>query len=439
MPKIKPKPEFSVTDFDRIPHEERFFSGVRESAEGLASFYGFEPIHLSLLEGVKSFGPLMRAGFFDERYPISCKSATGTDMLLNPSLSLSALRAYMGHKMNDLPHPLKFSFSGESFFSHNRAKGDIHSLAEWGLVMIGEEGPIAEAEIIQIIWKQLAGSGLESPPLEFRINAVGCSDCRPSFRSHFVAHFRSRAHRLCKNCKRHLKKNSTKILACEEEQCRMLAAGAPQLLDFLCEMCKKHLRGILEFLDEAKIPYVLDTKFFRDGSWYNLVIFECSYMAEFHHGEGEHVEAKKKKFVLMEGGRISKAGELIVGRKLDAAAAVLLPRSLQTVLSTKNIQTYGAIKPKVFLAQLGDLAKRKSLNLIEMLRTGGISLQESLGRDSVKSQLKVAEKVGAEIALILGQKEALDNTVIVREIGSGIQETIPQEKLIDFLNRKLTK
>ena len=76
---------------------------------------------------------------------------------------------------------------------------------------------------------------------------------------------------------------------------------------------------------------------------------------------------------------------------------------------------------------------------IEALREGGISVQESLGRDSVKSQLKVAERVGAEIALILGQKEALDDTIIVRELRSGIQETIPQEKLIEFLKKRLKR
>jgi len=88
---------------------------------------------------------------------------------------------------------------------------------------------------------------------------------------------------------------------------------------------------------------------------------------------------------------------------------------------------------------LGDLAKRKSFTLLETLRAGGIIVRESLGRDSIKVQLKIVERSGCRHALIIGQKEALDGTVIVRETESGIQETIPQEKLIDFLKRKLKK
>jgi len=94
---------------------------------------------------------------------------------------------------------------------------------------------------------------------------------------------------------------------------------------------------------------------------------------------------------------------------------------------------------KIFLVHLGELAKRKGLALLEGLRAAGVEARESLGRDSIKSQLKVAEKSGAVIALILGQKEALDNTIIVREIQSGIQETIPQEKLVEFLKKRLKK
>ena len=140
--------------------------------------------------------------------------------------------------------------------------------------------------------------------------------------------------------------------------------------------------------------------------------------------------------VLAEGGRMSRVGEILAGRRLDVVCGVTVLDTLEGALHENRAQ-FDPEKPKVYLAQLGDLAKRKSLELLEALRAGGISAYESLGRDSVKSQLKVAEKMGAQMALILGQKEALDNTIIVREIQSGIQETIAQEKLVEFLKRKL--
>lgn len=452
-----------INHFDRLPTRERFFSKIKELFSNVAAFYGFEHIHTSLLENPKTLLPVQRAGFLEERLPIICKTPAGVDLALRPAGILGVLRGYISHKLNDLPHPLKFLFQGESFFLYNnRSAGtQIRSLPEWGVCMIGEEGPIGEAEIIQVMWKSFERAGIDTSALDLKINATGCSECRPSFRSGYMAHFRPRAHRLCKYCKKYLKRAPIKILSCEEDQCHLLSQNAPQVLDYLCEVCKKHLRGVLEFLDEAKISYFLEPRFFKDGSLYSSLIFEYIFktapptttpipLSEIPVGQEvneqpqpavlpvpEVIPAAKEIVTLAEGGRVSRVGELMVGRRLDVVAGAVMLGVLEEILVKKGM--FGQEKPKVFLTQLGDLAKRKSLGLIESLRAGGITVQESLGRDSVKSQLKVAERVGAEIALILGQKEALDNTIIVREINSGIQETVSQEKLVEFLKRKLRK
>ncbi|HBW56152.1 TPA: hypothetical protein DEF58_02900 [Candidatus Azambacteria bacterium] len=100
-----------------------------------------------------------------------------------------------------------------------------------------------------------------------------------------------------------------------------------------------------------------------------------------------------------------------------------------------------AVKPRtrIFLAQIGDLAKKKSLKLFEEFRKNNIGASESFGRDSIKAQLRVADRLGAELALIIGQKEALDNTVILREMQSGTQEIIPIAKIIDAVKKRLKK
>lgn len=465
--KIKSVSQEFVHFLDRMPEREVFSSRRKDAFRAIAGFYGFEQIRVSPVEEYKTLLPLSRAGLFEERPPFLCKSVTGMDMAVNFSPLIGLLRAYRSHKMNDFPHPLKLMFDGD--YAWLSRAGEMRSCSEFGFAMVGEEGPIAEAEIIQIICKSLEESGIHSEALELKVNATGCSECRQSFRSAFTSYFRPKAHRLCKNCKRHFKKNPTKILFCEEDQCKMLAQNAPQIIDYLCEICKRHLRGLLEFLDEAKIPYFLDTKFFKDGTPLGMLVFEISIRKKEEQKPVEvlpvetpiateavtvaadvvshptavlvpetavqPVQEEIKIIRLAFGGRASKAGELIVGRKLDVACGIIDLDGLGRALGKRMISE----GPRVFLAQLGDLAKKKSLALLENMRLGGISVQESLGRDSVKSQLKIAEKIGAEIALIFGQKEALDGTIIVREIQSGIQETIPQEKLIEFLKRKLRR
>lgn len=426
----------------------------------LASFYGFEELKTGVLEDPHFFTPLTKGGLMAERQSILARTRSGKEVFLRPSLTLSLVRSYLTQKMNDLPHPLKFHSEGESF-SLSPNKGEAITVSpEFVLLMIGEEGPVAEAEILHVLWKGLLKSGFDIEKLSVRINAAGCASCRSSFRSSFLSHFRSKTPRFCRNCKKHLRRAPTKILVCEDEKCRMVVSHHPQILDFLCEACKKHLRVFLEFLDEIPIPYFLDPRFFKENSPYSVLIFEialCDNLSQEggenkspHLPAGPHVKSfdaeagyserwgdKERRLVLSEGGRLSGATELMAGKKLDVAGGVLFMHTLGALFKEGNADGQKGID--IFFAQLGELAKRKSIGIIEVLRQNGVDVRESLGRDSVKSQLKVAERLGSKIALILGQKEALDGTIILREMDSGIQETIPQERLVEFLKKKLKK
>ncbi len=434
--------------YNRLPEREAVVTYLDSIAAELAGFYGFEKIATSVVDEAKPLVALIKAKLFEERMLVIWKMRIGEEMALRPSGALALLRSYVTLKMNDLPHPLKFSFEGESFFLRsdrgNPAGLRMERVEERGLMMIGEDTAIAEAEIIFCFWKMLTGIGIPGHALQLTVNAIGCTQCRGHFRSSFLAYFRTRGQRLCRNCRRDLKRLPTRVMLCEEEKCRMLVHGAPQVLDFLCETCKKHLRGVLEFLDEAGVPYFLDSRLFREGSWFSQFVFEIALRPELlvssqsHEGGESSALANKKAVLLAEGGRISYAGELIVGRRIDAVSGIIMRNVLERVCGEQRLDPELPVRQKVFLVQLGDLAKRKSLGLMEILRQGGIGVLESLGRDSVKSQLKVAERVEAEIALILGQKEALDNTVIVRDVDSGMQETVPQEKLVEFLKRRMS-
>jgi histidyl-tRNA synthetase len=193
------------------------------------------------------------------------------------------------------------------------------------------------------------------------------------------------------------------------------------------------LRGILEFLEESKIPYSLDHSLFFEGLWYDTAVFEFAYLEPTEEGKAS------KHILLAEGGRMMRAGEAAYGKRLDVVGGAVFVDRLEQILIDKGKLGLGQKKSEIFFAHLSDAAKKKSLPILEELRQGGMSVEESLGRDSIKSQLHIAERVNAKIALILGQKEALDGTIIVRETESGIQETIPQDRLIEFLKRKLKR
>ncbi|MFH0890404.1 MAG: His/Gly/Thr/Pro-type tRNA ligase C-terminal domain-containing protein, partial [Candidatus Liptonbacteria bacterium] len=92
---------------------------------------------------------------------------------------------------------------------------------------------------------------------------------------------------------------------------------------------------------------------------------------------------------------------------------------------------------KVFFIHVGEMAKKKSLCIIENLRSAGISVAESLGRDSLKAQLKTADKEGIELALILGQRELFEESIIVRDLRNSLQETVSLSKLVEEVRKRL--
>src|SRR3989338_3202322 len=179
--KVQEKEAFQISD--RLPDQERLVRKAEGYMETVANFYGFEEIATSFIESPRFLHAALKSGCFEENLPVVCKTSDGSEILLRPSGALGILRAYVTHKMNDLPHPVKLLFKGESFFTTSKgAHAQIKSAPEWGLVMIGEVGPIAEAEIMQIFWKSFEGMGIQSENLSIRINATSCGECRSSFR-----------------------------------------------------------------------------------------------------------------------------------------------------------------------------------------------------------------------------------------------------------------
>lgn len=426
-----------LVKFDRSFPKERTIGLLRNELDRVADFYGFAKVYLSPIENNRFFIPLVKAGLLEEKQLVICKNRTGEIFLLRPSSALSFLRFYITNQMVDLPHPLKLMVEVEGFgWRKDKDSSGLTLRPEWSLFMVGEGGVVAEAEILHVIWRSLQESGIPPEKIEIRMNAWGCKDCQQGYRLALASYLRSRLARLCKNCKRNLRNNPTDIFLCQEEKCKIVTGNAPLNLDFLCDTCKRYLRELLEFLDEFKVSYFLDARFFRGRSYFNKMGWEIAGLRakDAPVAEGGHGE----KYVFGEGGGLSRAASILADRDTQVFSGTVFLDSLESFVFHEKIVLTGFLPPpRLFLIQLGMLAKRKSFGLLEELRKGGFSVAESLSKDAIKSQLKSAENLGTETSLILGQKEAIDKTVIVRDTQSGIQETIPQDKLVEFLNKKL--
>jgi histidyl-tRNA synthetase len=220
--------------------------------------------------------------------------------------------------------------------------------------------------------------------------------------------------------------NPLRVLDCKEDKCLQVSVAAPQSVDHLCEECRVHFKSLLEYLDELDLPYTINPRLVRGLDYYTKTVFEIWSGSE----EG-------RKNALGGGGRYDGLVKLLGGEETPALGFALGVERLIIEMKRVQAKPHKWPKPKVFLAQLGEMAKKKSLRLFSELEKNGILVAESFGRGSLKSQLRVANKLEVEMTLILGQKEALDGTVIIKNMISGEQETVSSEKLIDLVKRKL--
>lgn len=439
---------------DILPEEQRVWEKLYKEIREISVYYGFERIDTPHFEHTELFttGTGLATDIVTKQM-YSFRTRGGDQLTLRPEGTPPIMRAFFEHGMLNLPQPVKLYYTG-SFFRHETPqRGRFREFRQWGLELLGEEDAVAEAQTVQIFYSFFNELGV--PGIIFEVNSVGCRTCRPHYRSELSGYYRSRVKGLCKNCKERFRQNPMRLLDCKEEKCQIVRKGAPQFLDHLCEDCKNHFKLFLEFLDDAELPYLLNPYLVRGIDYYTRTVFEVFAVtgeekaADRTENAAEEKSEKPpetaeiigegRRLALGGGGRYDDLAELVGGKTVPAAGGALGLDRIILAWKAAGIKLPEPAHPKVFLAQLGELAKRKSFILIEILRKSGISMAESLGRDSIKSQLNIADRAGAEYALIVGQKEALDGTIILREMSSGNQETVPQDKLIETLKRRLRR
>jgi len=424
----KPKFQTPTGMHDILPEDQRYFQKIQSTCEDVANFYGFQRIETPILETAELFSRgLGLATDVVQKQMFSFRSKGGDYLTLRPEQTASIARAYIEQGMQNLPQPVKFWYLGPYFRYEHPQSGRFRQFWQFGFEVLGEESSVLDAQIIQIFYNILGELKLKNLIIE--INSIGDSQCRPYYKKLLASYFKSRETALCSDCRRRLRENPLRILDCKEEKCQPVKAQAPQILDHLCESCHRHFREVLEFLDELELPYHLNPYLVRGLDYYTKTVFEIVDDSP----EGKDLGT------LVGGGRYDTLVKILGGKETPAVGGAGGVERIIQLMKTKAIRLSKERKVEVFLAQLGDLAKRKSLKLIEDFREAKILVGESLGRDSLKAQLKMADRFGARYSLILGQKEALEGTIILRDMVSGRQETVKLDKAVREIGKRLKK
>jgi histidyl-tRNA synthetase len=311
-------------------------------------------------------------------------------------------------------------------FRHDRPQlGRYRQFTQIGFETIGgQNDPVYDAEIISIASDFLMALKIKNASLN--VNSVGCRICRPIYKKQLQNYYRNHETELCPDCVRRLKTNPLRLLDCKEPACVTLKEKAPNFLDKLCVVCSGHFKIVLEYLDEAKISYALDNTLVRGLDYYSRTVFEIV-------ADGPEAGLGS----LVGGGRYDYLMEMIGGHMTPALGFASGVERLIAVMKARGIEFPAHNGHKIFLAHAGELAKKKAFALVRKLRSDGLKVVEALAKESLSAQLKAADKENIGLALILGQKEIYEESVILRDLKSGAQEAVPLSRIVAEVKKRL--
>ncbi|HUC01500.1 MAG TPA: histidine--tRNA ligase [Candidatus Paceibacterota bacterium] len=410
---------------DVLPSDEPYWEKIESVVRSLASAYGFSRIEPPVLEFADLYNKTSGEGsdvVQKEMYTLRTKG--GDFLALRPEYTPGVARAYMQNGLSRLGQPQKLWAMGPVFRHERPQLGRARQFTQIEFNTLGGvNDPIYDAEIIAL-FSDLLGE-LKIKNVTLRVNSIGCRVCRPLYKKQLASYYKNHESDLCEDCKTRLKTDPLKLLDCKEPQCIALKEKAPSFLDKLCVMCSSHFKLVLEYLDEVGISYELDPHLVRGLDYYSRTVFEM-------YAEGDEAQIG----ALPAGGRYDYLMETIGGHLTPAIGGACGVERLIAVLRAKEIAFNGRSGKRVFLAHAGDLAKKKAFAILKDLRGRGFLVTESLAKESLAAQLKVADKEGIALALILGQKEIYENTIIIRDLVNGLQEAVPMEKLGEEIKKR---
>ncbi|MBI3251297.1 MAG: histidine--tRNA ligase [Candidatus Andersenbacteria bacterium] len=415
---------------DILPQEQKYWEYVIENARSFLRGWYFQPIDTPIFEetalfarGVGEETDIVTKEMFELK-----NRGQGAHYSLRPEPTAPIARAFIEHGMRTWPRPIKLFTIGPVFRYERPQAGRWRQLHQIDMEIFGSSAPITDAQLIYVMHLFFKSLGLED--YHVLINALGEPAERKPYLKLLKEHYRRNRSKLCRDCKIRLVKNPLRLLDCKEEKCQQVANTAPRLLEYLSEASRAHFEATLGMLETLQVPHQVTPGLVRGLDYYTHTVFEFVPKTLSESGGQQSSFAG--------GGRYNGLVKELGGRDMPAVGSGIGIERLIDRIKAEGIELTTTDKPHIFVAQLGDAAKLVALEVMKELREADIPFAESIFRDGMQMQLKLADRLQVQWALIIGQKEVLDKTVILRNMESGMQEVVTREKLVDELQKRLS-
>jgi len=407
---------------DILPGEVELWQQIEKHAVSLFEDFGFREIRIPIMERTELFARSIGEDTdIVEKEMYTFPDRKGDLLTLRPEATASIVRSYIQHKLYAKDPVRKFYTIGPMFRRERPQKGRYRQFYQINAEVFGIDSALMDAQLIFMLTTLF--SRLSVTDIESHINSLGCPLCRPNFKTALSEFLASTADKLCSDCTRRHQRNPLRVLDCKVPSCKEALVGTPSMLDFLCPECMRQFEILKDALDRLNVPYVIDNRLVRGLDYYTRTTFEIKTGLL---GAQDAVAG---------GGRYDGLVKALGGPDLPATGfAIGLDRLAELVAMSK---AHKARQFDIFVAALGEKSKQMAFEWTCALGLEGIQVEMEMGDRSLKSQMKRAHKLMAKHVLIVGEKELEQGAVILRNMDTKNQVSIPIENLVENVKAQL--
>lgn len=406
--------------YDILPEDAVLWQYIEENIREICELYGYGEIRMPVFENTDLFS----RGVGDTTDVVQKEMYTFTDkgnrsITLRPEGTAGVVRSVLEHSLLAGALPLKLFYTITCYRNEKPQAGRYREFRQFGVEAFGSSDNSLDAEIISLAVTFLKRMGLKG--LKVKINSIGCPKCRAEYNNALKAYLKEHLSELCPTCNTRFEKNPMRIIDCKEEKCKAAAAGAPRLLNYICDECKEHFEGLKSNLELMGIDYEIDTDIVRGLDYYTKTVFEIT---------SDDLGAQS---TVCGGGRYDGLVEQLGGQPTPGIGFGLGIERLIICMKAQGVDMPSKKVQKIFVCNMGDDAKAFVIKLVNDLRKAGVSASCDNMKKSLKAQMKYADKIKSEYTVIIGDNEIQSGVCNIKNMTTGENTEIKISEIENFL------
>ncbi|GAA6309433.1 histidine--tRNA ligase [Intestinibacter bartlettii] len=410
---------------DITPKDVYKWHYVEKKFREICALYGYEEIRTPIFEHTEVFARSVG----DTTDVVQKEMYSFTDrgdrqLSLKPEGTAGVIRSFIENKMYADTQPTKLYYITPCFRYERPQAGRQRQFHQFGIEVLGSDGPSVDAEVISLAVQFFNEMGLKN--LSVNINSVGCPTCREEYNRKLKEYLDKKVDVLCETCLERKDKNPMRVIDCKNPHCKENLQDIPFMIDHLCDDCKDHFEKLQTYLKEMDINYVVDKTIVRGLDYYKKTAFEII---------SNDIGSQS---TVCGGGRYDGLVEMLGGPKgISGIGFGLGVERLLLTLENNNIEIENPKSTDIYIATIGDAAKTKSFKLIKDLRSNHISADNDHLDKSLKAQFKYSDKLNAKYTVVIGDDELANDTATLKNMKTSEQTTIKLSELVDELKKRL--